>query len=238
MAENIDKLYPRGIWAKDTPEQRFEHILDKLAQRYSRSFFRDDDNDLRWHIKMAILNRIYVSQDVHDAYFPHKWRLNASNHNHTRFQQAFSNIVTFGYAEAEYVDLRKWCTHVNISCTPKVYFEHIIPSKVYLNQLTQRYLDDILSQVPFTLADFITINRDVNICIITKDEQAAIDKDYRSSMPSGWKWGDCPFARYISTGVNIYIPPALAVQGYNCKYCGICPKANNCNSVQNTYSPA
>jgi hypothetical protein len=38
--------------------------------------------------------------------------------------------------------------------------------------------------------------------VITQDEQESLDSKYRTSMPSGWKFGDDVFARLDAVGIE------------------------------------
>lgn len=189
MAENIFKVYPDGIWYNDTDEERYDHICKKLDAFVSKE---DDYNDLNWHLKNAVIGKIYISQNVKDL-GDEAWIIKPSSSD--RLHEILTEIDTNGCADWHYIDLKKWLNG------RAVRFEHVIPCKVYIQKMIE-----LFKAKQFTLNEFKKLREKLNICIVTLDEDQSLDRQFRYSMPKGWDWdtGD-PWARYNSVASPIII---------------------------------
>lgn len=104
MAENIRKVYPPvenssvGSWYHDKDEERYErvkHILERwlVTKEY-------DENDVKWFVKCAILNNIYISEGVY-AMGEQAWKRS----NSARRNEILQIIENKGYATHKEIDL-------------------------------------------------------------------------------------------------------------------------------------
>lgn len=188
MAENIDKVFPKGAWYHDTRKQRYDHVMVVLDRYLSGEY---DINDVRWFIKNALTNRIYVSKEVKAL-----WNKQWCNTN-KRQKEIWNQICQNGYADDKCMDIRKY--------TGGYRFEHIVPSNVFIDRLIQ-----LASNQQLDFNRFEQIRSKINVCIITKKENDKLDKNgFRQKMPNGidFETGD-EFARYKDPNVliDIYRP--------------------------------
>lgn len=163
MAENIKKLYPGGLWYGDDLQKRYDHVCQKLYAWYKHE---DDDDDLNWHIKNAVIGHIYVSQEVFNLF-------GDKQYGNSRVNDFWNEIKTSGKATAEYMDIRKWCTG------KKIRFEHIVPAKVFLPTIKDLYQKNLLTQPTFK-----KIWDRLAVCLITEKQNKLLDDNHlRQSMP-------------------------------------------------------
>lgn len=191
MAENIRKLFPatsrstEGSWYNDTDIERYERIIDVLKKNKSGYF---DEQDVRWFIKCAITNNIYISVAVHNLHAD-AWK----NYNNTRLQEILQEIETTGFATHKSIDIEKF--------RKGICFEHIVPYDVAIERLQELFYAGELS-----FEKFQQIRSKLNICLVTPEEDKMLNK-YRQSMPPGADWenvsGD-EFARYKECKIEIY----------------------------------
>ena len=108
----------------------------------------------------------------------------------------------------KYLEIRKW-TGKKYSDVSLV-FEHIIPAKVYIDELIRAYKDKDFNQVYFQ-----SFRNLISICIVTEDENKKLNK-WHDDMPQlkgndlspKEKWNRVsqnPFARYDDPEVNVHI---------------------------------
>ena len=191
MAENIRKLFPAtknsqaGSWYNDTDDVRYARIY-RILEEYRKGNL--DSDDVRWFIKCAIINKIYISEAVY------KLKAGAwKNYNNTRLQEILQEIETTGFATHKSIDIEKF--------RKGICFEHIVPYDVAIERLQELFYAGELS-----FEKFQQIRSKLNICLVTPEEDKMLNK-YRQSMPPGADWenvsGD-EFARYDKCIIKIY----------------------------------
>lgn len=187
MAENIQKVYPKGTWYNDSQEKRFERVQIVLNRYLSGEY---DIRDVNWFIKNAIINRIYISEEVKQM-----GDIAWTNKQNSRLKDILDIIDKNGSAPDEYLDIRKYCKGVR--------FEHIVPGILAINRLI-----DLQREGNLTFRKFQNIRSKLNICIVTKDEDKRLSSLYRQKMPDGvnWETGN-EFGRYDAAKIKIYGRP-------------------------------
>ena len=76
--------------------------------------------------------------------------------------------------------------------------EHIIPTKIIFDGLKNAVLENQLKIV------FDKMMKDNFQVLLNSDDDEKLNKSgLRSKMPDNWKFGDDPFQRYISAGIDI-----------------------------------
>ena len=80
----------------------------------------------------------------------------------------------------------------------KYSWEHIVPTKVLIDEVKSLYASKKLTQRALRSI----IDKYGTVCIISKSEDDKLTKNkLRSKMPPGWKFGDSAFSRYVSVGI-------------------------------------
>lgn len=193
MAENIRKVYPPvenssvGSWYHDTDKERYERVMHILERWLVTKEY--DENDVKWFVKCAILNKIYISEGVY-AMGEQAWKRS----NTSRRKKILQIIENEGYATHKEIDLEK--------CRKGIRFEHMVPFNVVLPVLKEKY-----EQNQLTYDEFRKIRLKLNICFVTPEEDNKLNKEFRQCMPKGTDWLNTPndeFARYDKVGVKIY----------------------------------
>lgn len=188
MAENIDKVFPEGQWGKDTDRDRYNHIKEVLDLYKAGKY---DLRDVKWFIKNAIVNRIYISKDVESAWSNDKYWIEATN---KRRQDIWKEIINESSLDSTFMDIRRF--------TKGYHFEHIVPADIFISRLI-----DLNNNDKFTFERYLQIKSKLNICIITETENKRLDENhFRTKMPSNvdFEKGN-EFARYDDSAVNIAI---------------------------------
>jgi len=76
--------------------------------------------------------------------------------------------------------------------------EHIIPTKIIFDKLKNSIYENNLEMV------FDSIMENNFQVLLNSDDDEKLNKSgLRSKMPNDWKFGDDPFQRYISAGIDI-----------------------------------
>lgn len=193
MAENIRKVYPpaknssAGSWYHDTDKERYERVMHILERWLVTKEY--DENDVKWFVKCAILNKIYISEGVY-AMGEQAWKRS----NTSRRKEILQIIENEGYATHKEIDLEK--------CRKGIRFEHMVPFNVVLPVLKEMF-----EQQQLTPELFQKIRSKLNICFVTPDEDRVLNKAFRQEMPDKTDWLNHPndeFARYDKVGVKIY----------------------------------
>ena len=213
MPENIFKIYPpkkapskdgrrgSGLWSEDDSEKRFQHVK-KILDLYFEEDDIMDDLDLTWFLKNAVIGKINFSKKVADGvnngiYWP--------NPKSKTISSVIDVILHGKPYKDELLQVRKWLgkEYHELGASP-LRFEHVIPAKVYLERLKELYNDTEGFTTKDSLQRFNKYREQVAVCIITKDEDDALNKaGLRESMPANWNWGHDIFARYTYTKIMI-----------------------------------
>ena len=207
MPENIFKVYrpqpntekdkdkkSRGLWYDDKEEDRFEHIKVALS-RYCDNDKDYDYLDLVWHIKNAVIGGVYISEKVYEGIKAPDgiWRKYVKiENNEVRYgddnkktdqYEIISDIINGnavikdGVFDDKYLEIRKWTGKKEAGTEDSLIFEHVIPAKVYIQELIRAY-----TAKEFDLKYFRTFRENILICIVTKEENDRLNK-WKNSMP-------------------------------------------------------
>ena len=186
MAENIKKVFPNNAWYNDTDSERYDRVMN-ILEAYKKGNL--DKDDVRWFIKCAIINNIYISEGVHKL-GNGAWKTSSN----PRLQDILSKLEKDGHVTHKEIDIEK--------CRAKgVCFEHVVPYK-----LVQDVLFDLFNKGTLSYNEFQRIRSKNHVCLVTKKENDELDK-FRLKMPANADWLNTPgdeFARYTATGVRIY----------------------------------
>ncbi|MBQ3438999.1 MAG: hypothetical protein IJG35_03360 [Bacteroidales bacterium] len=200
MAENIFKVYRGGLWHNESENNRYEHIKTALRRFCDRDY---DYLDLVWHIKNAVVGDIFMSESVYQGYQNGVlWiRANAvkrriidriANHN--------TRVVGSQSFDETLMEIRKWIgKNEHAHNAPSLRFEHVVPAKIYINELLHAYQSG-----KFDLGFFTQFRDSVSVCIVTSSEETKLSQAFRQSMPNGWKWGNNKMARYDQVGIIVH----------------------------------
>ena len=213
MPENIFKIYPpkkdssndgrrgSGLWFGDSPKVRFQHVK-KVLDLYFEEDSIMDDLDFTWFLKNAVIGNIYFSKKVANEINKVFW----PDLNSKSFSSVIYDILKGNPYKDELLQVRKWLgkEYHKPGASP-LRFEHVIPAKGYLERLKELYKETKGFTTKDSLLRFNEYRKQVAVCIITKDEDDALNKaGLRESMPANWNWGDDIFARYTDTNIMIY----------------------------------
>ena len=213
MPENIFKIYPpkkapskdgrrgSGLWSEDDSEKRFQHVK-KILDLYFEEDDIMDDLDLTWFLKNAVIGKINFSKKVADGINDGKYWPNPKSET---ISSVIYDILEGNPYKDELLQVRKWLgkEYHKPGASP-LRFEHVIPAKVYLERLKELYNDTEGFTTKDSLQRFNKYREQVAVCIITKDEDDALNKaGLRESMPANWNWGHDIFARYTYTKIMI-----------------------------------
>lgn len=216
MPENIFKIYPpkkgpskdgrrgSGLWSEDDPKKRFQHVKKVLDLYYDDDTFFDD-RDLAWFLKNAVIGNLYFSEVVvngirQEQYWPME-RINEGIKNDINDIIEGNLYKNDGSFREELLQVRKWLgeKYHKKGASPLV-FEHVVPAKVYLEELKKLYINTYSFKDSCSQKYFEEFRKKVAVCIVTKDQDDALNRaKLRESMPDEWAWenGDL-FARYKS----------------------------------------
>lgn len=211
MPENIFKVYRPttrgarkgpGSWHNESELDRFNHVKIELS-RYCDNVNDYDYLDLVWHIKNAVIGDIFFSEEVYQGimsrqYWPQYY--NSGNEKDILIQGIMNRKTRQnGVFDEKYIEIRKWLGHKYSNGS--LVFEHIIPAKVYIDELINAYTDKRLD-----INYFRNFRDQIYVCIVTKDEDTRLDMGHlRENMPPTWNFGDNPFARYDDKRVSIKV---------------------------------
>ena len=187
--------YPKN-WSNDTFDDRYNHINDVLKVHSIM-----DDEDLKFIIKNAFISRIYISVEAEKILS--KEKLNS-------LQKLYDQLIRDGVLDLQdgglgsklrpYFDICKLGDKgLGIS------IEHVVPGEVYMKA----------ALTSFSKSDFANIFNNAYICLVTSDEAKALDKKWKSVLPTNPSTGlpydftKHPFARYdaVLGGVKIHGKP-------------------------------
>ena len=216
MAENIFKLYSppnrivnpkksQGLWHNEPDSIRYEHVNNALHRYCDTGFDCDYDYlDLVWHIKNAVVGDIFMSDGVYQGYLKGNYWRGATGKKKAIIDRIASHdtrIQGCAQLDESLLEVRKWLSksnHTNSFGNMLLLFEHVIPAKVYIEELIDAY-----NNKRFTLSYFVKFRTQINVCIVTDTENNKLNK-YRQRMPSGWSWGANPLQRYLNAGIKIH----------------------------------
>jgi len=88
----------------------------------------------------------------------------------------------------------------------KLHAEHVIPNSLVFRRLVEMVR---AGQSDKSLADFL--RESCEVVVITKEESDILDgrgSGLRSQMPDGWSWGDDPYSRLRSVGIELEGTPS------------------------------
>ena len=212
MPENIFKVYRPsnsrskkgpGSWHNESEKDRFSHIKMELS-RYCDNTNDYDDLDLVWHIKNAVNGDVYFSEAVYQGILSGQY-WNKYYNTKTIQGDIIQGIITRntkqpnGEFDEKYMEIRKYMG--NNYSNGLLVFEHIIPAKVFIQELINAY-----EAGKFDIDYFRSFRKKIAVCIVTKQEDEKLNRNkLRESMPDGWDWdtGD-PFARYKYSEIGIH----------------------------------
>ena len=186
MAENIKKVFPHNAWYDDIDLDRYKRVMNILGE-YKKGNL--DKDDVRWFIKCAIINNIYISENVHKN-GNSAWRTPSN----PRLQDILSKLYKDGHVTHKEIDIEKFRAK-------GVCFEHVVPYNVVFEVLLQKFDAGAL-----TFDEFQWIRSKNHVCLVTKAENKVLNV-FRQTMPPNTDWLNTPgdeFARYRKTGVRIY----------------------------------
>lgn len=217
MPENIFKLYRPtnrgtrkgpGLWHNESETDRFNHIKTELS-RYCSNNSDYDYLDLVWHIKNAVIGDIFFSEEVYKGIKNSKYWPRYYNNKGTGQDDLIQGIMNRqtqqknGSFDEKFLEIRKWLG--SKYSNGSLYFEHIIPAKVYIDELIDAYTNN-----RFDINYFRWFRKQIYVCIVTKAENDCLNKNHlRESMPKSssgvvWKFGNNPFARYDYLGIKVH----------------------------------
>lgn len=222
MPENIFKIYPpkkdpskdgrrgSGLWSEDTPNDRFEHVKRILDIYYSDDIFFDD-LDLTWFLKNAVIGNIYFSEEVVRGIEIRNYWPNIS----LNIRNTIINPILEGKTyrnnkfDESLLQVRKWLgkQYYKDGVSP-LRFEHVIPAKIYLEELKELYKRTNSFTDNNSTYLFEDYRKKIAVCVITKDEDDNLNNaGLRENMPNNWTWNDNLFARYESVDIKVHNIP-------------------------------
>ena len=210
MPENIAKVFRpsnkkngerkgSGSWYNDTEKERFNHIKRDLY-RYCYNDKDYDFLDLQWHIKNAVIGDIFFSEEVYNGINNREY-LNKYFGKNTDSGSIVKGILegktrkSDGSFDEKFLEIQKFKGGGLI-------FEHVVPTKLYVDELIRAYKDKKFNEDYFT-----KFRKNIFVCIVTKEEDSRLNRNkLREKMPSGIKWepGKNTFARYEKVGIKIH----------------------------------
>jgi len=190
--ENRRKFYTGGLWSFDSLKERYKHIKWALDNQKNL-----DENEIKFIIKNGFVSKIYISEGVVNNYKPEDFGA----------QENLYNDILKGKNNVLGTDVFDICKAVESRGgaynTKGIIIEHIVPAKVYLGDVKEKYVNKM-----FTFAYFKKVFDAVSICLVTDEEDERLSKkrpkrngkgDYTlvSKMPEGYEdYIVSPFARY------------------------------------------
>lgn len=205
MANNIEKYYkyPERDYNKNI-KGRYDYVCVRLKLHKDGIDF---DDDLEWNIKDAVVGEINISTAA--------MNILRSNWNDVRptgvrdevLQEicdkgSYKIVDDNGELRCKGLEIYKICNSWNSDKThKKLRFEHVIPYNNYSQRMIALYKKGALG-----LNVFRTMMERIHVCIVLKNECDRLDKQYKRSMPDGWKWSNDPWARYNACGIDIWKP--------------------------------
>lgn len=192
--ENRRKFYTGGLWASDTMKQRYDHIKWALDNQINL-----DEDELKFIIKNGFVSKIYISDEVMKNYKSSDFGAQGVLYKEIlKGNNAVLGTNVFDICKA--VESRGKAYN-----TKGIIIEHVVPAKVYLGDVKDKY-----AQNKFTFEYFKKVFDAVSICLVSKDQNANLNK-FKSTMPPGYEdFISYPFARYdsanIEDGIKIHGP--------------------------------
>ena len=187
--ENRRKFYKDGLWANHTIEERYEKICRAL-DAYKNGIL--DEDDLKFIIKNGFVSKIYISDGVMKKY---------KSSDFVAQEDLYKEILKGNNAVLG-TNVFDICKAVESRNTKGIIIEHVVPAKVYLGDVKDKYAHKM-----FTFDYFKKVFDAVSICLVSKDQNASLNI-YKSRMPDGYEdFISYPFARYDKDirGVGIEI---------------------------------
>ena len=176
--ENRRKFYKDGLWANHTIEERYEKICRAL-DAYNNGFL--DEDELKFIIKNGFVSKIYISEGVVKKYKSSDFGA----------QGVWYNEILKGNNAVLGTNVFDICKAVESRNTKGIIIEHVVPAKVYLGDVKDKY-----AQNKFTFEYFKKVFDAVSICLVSKKQDASLNR-FKSTMPLGYEdFIRYPFARY------------------------------------------
>lgn len=198
MPNNVDKYKDSNRWYNRTLEERHQYVV-KCFELKKEDFF--DDDDLQYVLKDAMVGGVYFSECAMKMVMNEKDKIHP-----LRVRPLINKIYKEGCFKILREDGSLCCEGLLVddffrqsSFSEKLRFEHVIPYKVFSDELERLYNENKLDRDAFRM-----FMLSISICIVLKSEDLKLDASYRSCMPTGWKWEDSPFARYERIGIKIW----------------------------------
>ncbi len=194
--ENRNKFFKGGSWDGYTLYDRFvitQWALDAHLKHKGSAKPYIDNEELNFIIKNAFVSKIYISQEVVDD-------INKVLISHGnilgKIRPIYNKLISDNFLDYSYFDICKLGTVLNnkrkkFPNLPHIVVEHVVPGDVYLGKVKDFF---IKSKYDFNV--FNEIFNAVSICLVSKDQNASLNR-FKSTMPPGY--GDFiryPFARY------------------------------------------
>jgi hypothetical protein len=197
--KNNEERKGSGSWYYDTEEERFNHIKRELS-RYCDNEKDYDFLDLQWHIKNAVIGDIFFSEEVYkginngiylDKYFGKNTDRDSIVQGIIKGNTRKNDGCSF---DEKYLEIYKFKGG-------KLIFEHIVPTKLYVDELIRAYKNR-----EFNIEYFRNFRKNIFVCIVTKEEDCRLGNKLRENMPNGiiWEPGKNTFARYEKVGIKIH----------------------------------
>ena len=194
--ENRNKFFKGGSWYGYTPHDRFvitQWALD--AHLYHKGSAKPyiDNEELNFIIKNAFVSKIYISQAVVDDID----KVLISNPNILgKIQPIYNKLIKNNFLDYSDFDICKLGTVLNnkrkkFPKLPHIVVEHVVPGDVYLGKVK-----DFFRKSKYDFNVFNEIFNAVSICLVSKDQDAKLNR-LKSTMPPSYEdFISYPFARY------------------------------------------
>ncbi len=201
MPNNINKYCDPQRPYNKTVEGRYNYVWERI-RLYKEGI--DDNLDLNWNLKDAIVSKINFSQKAMDLLLKEKAQIPETFAPifDTIYKNGSYNILDDkGDLHCEGLRIYNICTkwwNIGKPDTEKIYFEHVIPTNCYLDRLLLLYDNSA------TIDDFVLLMKNIHVCMVLKEEDKKLNHEFRKTMPRGWKWGDDPYARYRENNIKIW----------------------------------
>lgn len=178
-----ERSYNRNV------EARFNYVIKRI-ELYKSGI--DDDKDLEWNIKDALVGEIFFSKEA--------MKLMPLNFKNDETWGIIDEIQEHGSYRILGEDGSLCCVGLSIYDHRKgLVFEHVIPFSIYCKKLLELYDNSELD-----VKRFKWLMSQIHVCIVTKEENKRLNKKNLSCMPKNWQWGDNPFARYNACGIEVW----------------------------------
>ena len=194
--ENRNKFFKGGSWDGYTLYDRFvitQWALDAHLNHKGSAKPYIDNEELNFIIKNAFVSKIYISQAVVDAI----GKVLISNRNILgKIQPIYDKLISDNFLDYSDFDICKLGTALNnkrkkFPILPRIVVEHVVPGDVYLGKVK-----DFFIKSKYNFKVFDEIFNAVSICLVSKDQDAKLNR-LKSTMPPGYEdFISYPFARY------------------------------------------